>query len=204
MKITFKIQSIKLNVSYNLIDHITIIIIAILIKYLLGIENEAKKYLKYYDVKNLSNFSLISSVTEHNADKPIIILADDNIIINHSNKKIFEKIIYELKLDFEIEIVSDGLDIIKLCLNNEKNYNNKIKAIFTDENMDYCSGSDAIRFIRNFERIKNKKPVIIVSITCNVDNKINDHIISAGADYVLGKPLSKNSVFNIFKICNFK
>lgn len=160
--------------------------------------------MKYSETKNFSNYSLISSIKGHKGDKPIIILADDNIIINNSNKKIFEKIICELKLDFEIEIVSDGLDIIKLCLDNEKNYNHKIKAIFTDENMDYYSGSDAIKFIRNFEKIKNKTPVNIVSITCNVDNKTNKEILKAGADYVLEKPLSKSSVFNILKTYKFQ
>ncbi len=98
-----------------------------------------------------------------------------------------------------IYLGSDGLDIIKTVLNHDKNYNSIIKCIFTDENMEYFSGSEAIKFIRNLERIKNYQKAKIVSITCHEDSKIADYIIKAGADFVISKPLTKNILTNILK-----
>ncbi len=98
---------------------------------------------------------------------------------------------------------SDGLDIIKTVLNNDKNYNSIIKCIFTDENMDYFNGTEAIRFVRKFEQVKNHKKTNIISITCHEDNKITDHIIKAGADLVISKPLTKSILLNTLKKIGF-
>jgi len=124
---------------------------------------------------------------------------DDNEIINNSNKKIFETLIKDLQLNYNVVLGSDGLDIIKIALRHEKNYNQIVKAIFTDENMDYFNGSDAIRFIRNLEKTKNYQKTKIVSMTCHEDNKIIENIIKIGADCVMSKPLTKNMLLNTFK-----
>ncbi len=122
----------------------------------------------------------------------MILVIDDNDIINMSNKKIFETVIRENNLNLMIYLGSDGLDIIKTTLRYEKNYNSIIKGIFTDENMDYFSGSEAIKFVRKFEQVKNYKKSKIISMTCHEDNKITDHIIKAGADLIMSKPITKN------------
>jgi len=98
-----------------------------------------------------------------------------------------------------IYLGSDGLDIIKTVLNHDKNYNSIIKCIFTDENMEYFMGSEAIKFVRRFEEVKHYQKTKIISMTCHEDNKITDHIIKAGADLVISKPLTKNILLNIFK-----
>jgi len=129
----------------------------------------------------------------------MILVIDDNDIINMSNKKIFETVIRENNLNLMIYLGSDGLDIIKTTLRYEKNYNSIIKGIFTDENMDYFSGSEAIKFVRKFEQVKNYKKSKIISMTCHEDNKITDHIIKAGADLIMSKPITKNILLNMFK-----
>ncbi len=89
------------------------------------------------------------------------------------------------------------MDIIKLYLINE--HTEKIRLIVTDEKMDYLNGSEAIKFIRNIEKIKSKKPISIVSLTCNEDNNVGEIIIKAGANFILNKPMSKQSMKGFLK-----
>ena len=74
-----------------------------------------------------------------------------------------------------------------------------LKGIFTDENMDYFNGTQAIEFSRKLEKAKNYRKTQRVSRTCHEDTMITDYIVEKGADYVLLKPLTKNMVLNIFK-----
>jgi len=150
-------------------------------------------------MKNKKKSSFILQTQSILFDIPIIIIADDNEIINMSNKKIFETIIRENNLNFRIFICSDGLDIIKLVLQHDKNYNSIIKCIFTDENMDYFCGSEAIRFVRKLEKVKIYQQCKIVSMTCYEDNKFIDNIEKAGADLVISKPITKNILLNTMK-----
>jgi len=108
-------------------------------------------------------------------------------------------LIKDLNLNYNVVLASDGLDIIKLALQYDKNYNSIIKGIFTDENMDYFSGSEAIQFIRKLEKVKNYQKTKIVSMTCYDDMKTTEHIIKIGADCIVSKPLTRNILLNTFK-----
>ena len=66
--------------------------------------------------------------------------------------------------------------------------------MITDENMDYLNGSEAIKIIRNIGKRRNKKPINTISLTCNEDNLVGQIILKAGADFILNKPLSKQSI----------
>lgn len=123
-------------------------------------------------------------------DKPFIILVDDNELINNSNKKLLSDFIKENNLNYNIILGTDGLDIIKLVLKYENKYN-LIKFIITDENMDYYNGTEAIAFIRKFEKVKKLKNTIILTLTCHEDVHMINYIKKLGADNVLSKPLSK-------------
>jgi len=68
--------------------------------------------------------------------------------------------------------------------------------------MDYLNGSEAIMFIRKIEKLKRKKAISIVSLTCNEDNNSGEIIIKAGADFILNKPLSKQTIRSFFKKTN--
>jgi len=140
-----------------------------------------------------------SKETLKKVDKPIILIVDDNEIINNSTRKLFEILIKEYNLNYQLVLGCDGLDIIKLALEYDKDYNSMIKGIFTDENMDFLKGTDGIKFIRKLEKIKNYQKTKIVSITCHEDSKITDYIIKIGADCVVSKPLTKNILLNTLK-----
>jgi len=135
---------------------------------------------------------------------PKVLIADDNEIINNSNKKMVSEILNEKGFEFEIIQLFDGLEIIKYILNNNNNYE-KIKLILTDESMDCMNGSEAISFIRNFEKRKGLKPIQIVSLTCYENLATTNNILKTGADLVLCKPVSKSKLIDIiYKTFNKK
>ena len=148
----------------------------------------------------MSNLSIKSLFTQR--DKKLIILADDNQLINTCTKKIISQLLNEEEItDVEIICVNDGIDVIKLYLNDEDTQ--KIRLIITDENMDYLNGSEAIKFIRNIERLKSKNPICIFSLTCNEDNNSGEMIIKAGANTILNKPLSKQRIKSLIEKNNY-
>ena len=123
---------------------------------------------------------------------------DDNQFINDSLKNLIQKVVTENNKDFQIIQLPDGIDMIK-CIIDDQAHGNMIKCIFTDENMEYINGSEAIKILRNFE-IKNKtKHIKIISISCQENNSSVKLIIDSGADLVLGKPISKQIIFNSLK-----
>lgn len=124
-----------------------------------------------------------------------MLLADDNEVINTSNKKVIAEILKEKKYEYEIVLLNDGLDIIRFALNLQKHYG-LIKFIITDENMDYFNGSEAIKFLRKLEYVKSYKKVQIFSLTCHENNQITNTIFDSGADHVLIKPISKEVIKN--------
>lgn len=122
-----------------------------------------------------------------------IILADDNHLINSCNERIIKGIFKERELfNYEIIKVSDGLDVIKIFLNNENN--DKIKLIITDENMDCFNGSEVIKFIRKVEKLNKLKGIKIASVSSEDDQRHRDYLIGCGADLVFSKPLNKSNV----------
>jgi len=128
----------------------------------------------------------------------IIIIADDNHIINSCNKNVVDQVLKENKTNnYNVILVSDGYEIIKLFLNDD--IRDKIKFIITDENMDFFNGSLAIKFIRNFEKLKRTGCLILASLSSNEDSMMKDYLIKCGAGYVFNKPLTKNNVRQVFR-----
>lgn len=147
-----------------------------------------------------NNTNSISKITCNNyeSDKYKILIVDDNHFINESLRKLLLNVIDEEHLDFDIIIGQDGFDILKSLLENEKKAH-LYKIIFTDENMDFLNGSEAIKLLRIYEKKEKINHINIVSITCYEDLKFVNFILSSGADMVLSKPISKTSIKNIFK-----
>lgn len=131
----------------------------------------------------------------------LIILADDNHLINSCNERIIDGIMAELDLfKYEILKVSDGLDVIKIFLNNE--IKDRIKLIITDENMDFFNGSEMIRFIRKVENLSKLNPIKIASVSSEDEKRHKDYLFDCGADFVFSKPLSKSNVRSALELDN--
>ena len=93
--------------------------------------------------------------------------------------------------------MEDGFDIIQLYLQDQIERN--IKLIITDENMDYFNGSEAIKFIKNFEKLKNIDSLYIVSLSGNEDPNMKEYLKKCGATTCLDKPFSKNNFKTIIE-----
>jgi CheY-like chemotaxis protein len=125
-----------------------------------------------------------------------IIIVDDNIIINDSNKRLVNQILTKKGFESDIVQLFNGLELIKYILNYQNKYED-IKIIITDESMDYMDGSEAITFIRKYEKVKTLKHTKIVSLTCYENLIATKNILNAGADIVLSKPVSKSKLEGI-------
>jgi len=123
---------------------------------------------------------------------------DDNQIICDTMKRLIKTVLDEVKSEIEIVTFQDGFDILKFVIENEKRLQN-IKCIFTDENMDFMNGSEAIKLLRIFEKKEKFVHIYVISTTCYEDPKQVNYILSSGADMVLSKPISKNSIINCFE-----
>lgn len=113
-------------------------------------------------------------------------------------KRLIKTVLDEVKSEIEIVTFQDGFDILKFVIENEKRLQN-IKCIFTDENMDFMNGSEAIKLLRIFEKKEKFVHIYVISTTCYEDPKQVNYILSSGADMVLSKPISKNSIINCFE-----
>lgn len=147
--------------------------------------------------KNL--FSEIIKKTS-NIDLPnIILIVDDNKLIRKSIKNNLEQIIHAKELNFIIEEGYDGVDILKSIIDDQMQ-GNRIKCVFSDENMDYFNGSMASKMIVELERTKKIrcKP-LMVCFTSYMDNTELDQYIRCGFDFVIEKNSKKHDLEHILK-----
>jgi len=68
--------------------------------------------------------------------------------------------------------------------------------------MDYMNGSEAIKIIRKIENMGNIKRISIISLSCHEDPAFRDKIIQSGADFILTKPLTKQSIQSLIDFNN--
>lgn len=136
--------------------------------------------------------------------KNIILIIDDHKEIRESLKNLVSKILRKKNL-LDLYITKEGRDGVDILHNviYDQFENNRIKCILTDENMEYINGSDAIKIIRNLEKSKKIKPIIIASITAFEDEFNKSIIKSTGVNQIFAKPCSEKDLiyfFNEYKI----
>jgi DNA-binding NarL/FixJ family response regulator len=122
---------------------------------------------------------------------PSLLIVDDDLIILNSMKSMVKKVLNKLNLEMQILEGSTGFELIDMV---NDDVDNKIKIIFTDENMPVCEGSDAIRMISDIKKQNNIK---IVSITAVEDLNYIIKILKSGADEVLPKPIHIKTIERI-------
>lgn len=140
---------------------------------------------------NMNNTSILEST------KNKIIIADDNSTVRKSLINILRSFGEKLS-NYELIEVDDGIDIIKEIIADQNN-NNQIKAVFTDENMEYINGSEAIKILRELQKHNKIKNCLYFSITAFEDHESKHKILRAGADLVLSKPASRRQVKEVIE-----
>ena len=144
-----------------------------------------------------TGFTISSSNSTDNDYKFSIVVVDDHKFIRESNVNLIKNVMTTLNMiDFKIIEGCDGIDLLNL-VRLDKDY--KIKYIFTDENMMYLNGSEAVRQIRKFEQDKKIQNYKIFSITAFDDEETKKNILDSGINSILSKPCSKSELLKIFK-----
>ena len=95
----------------------------------------------------------------------------------------------------------DGVDILKYIVEDQKD-NNLIRCVFTDENMEYMDGSDSIQILRQMEQENKIKNVNMISVTSFDDENNRETILSKGANFIINKPCTKDTVFRVLSDLN--
>ena len=133
--------------------------------------------------------------------KKKILIVDDNRFINDSTNILLSRIINELKLNYEIVQLSDGVDIIKHVIDDQRN-GHLIKCIITDENMEYINGSEAVKILRDLENRSVIMRVNVISLSSNNDFYTKEKMKKVGMDLTLEKPVSKSKLLESLKELN--
>ena len=140
----------------------------------------------YFTLNEISNESVSN-----------IIVIDDNQLVRENTARMINSIIFNFKMnDYKILQGSDGVDLLNFVI---KARSNNIKCIFTDENMIYLNGSDAVMIIRKLEQLDKVKSHHIISITAFDDIDTKNKIIKSGINQIISKPCTKTSIIDVFK-----
>lgn len=148
---------------------------------------------------SIKNQSLLSkqSLKLKEIDKDIILICDDSAIILASLEKMMLSI-KEIKEKYLIVKVNDGANIISSVYQDQLSL--KIKAVFTDESMEFINGSLAISILTNAEKEKkiNGKRIYI-SITGFSNPDTVKELEAKGFNQVLQKPISKDIIIKCLR-----
>lgn len=140
-----------------------------------------------------------SSKNNHFLNRSILII-DDNTLILRSYETQIKKILRRCCIN-NIKIIrgSDGIDLLKLITEDQKNGNPTIQCTFIDEHLDFMDGSEAIKIIRNLQNLNKIKPAFI----CRVSGELNSTIIHkdpTDEDISIPKPASEEEIESALKI----
>lgn len=130
------------------------------------------------------NVSLKTSQDDFILENYTVLIADDN----ENNRKVLSEILKEAGVN-AIE-AKDGLEAVQLA--------DKIHPdmVFLDLKMPKCSGTEAIKKLRELKHFKN---VPIIAITASVLNTNLQSIMDCGFNELIFKPISIGSIFNLLK-----
>ena len=125
-----------------------------------------------------------------------ILVIDDHKFVRNSIVNLIKNVLKVLQIkNAEIIEGCDGIELLNIVM---KDKNNLIKYIFTDENMMFLNGSEAVRLIRKLEQDEKIKNYKIVSITAFDDEETKNNILKSGMNKILPKPCLKSDLLNIF------
>lgn len=125
----------------------------------------------------------------------IILICDDILPMRRILKSILSHI-PEVASKYTIKEVKDGIEILKSLIDDQKE-GGRIKAVFTDENMEFMNGSESVRILRNLESLNKLRKCIYFSVTAYDDDSTKQSIMRSGVNELLTKPISITTVYNV-------
>jgi CheY-like chemotaxis protein len=144
------------------------------------------------DTINITNFNFSIAKMLGNDKKFTVLVIDDHKLVRDNTKNLIKGALVTLKLeDYDILEGNDGIDLLNFV---RLDHEGKIKIIFTDENMEYINGSEAIKIMRKLEENKKMKNYTIASISAFDDIVTKKRILDSGANLVISKPTYKSEI----------
>ncbi len=137
------------------------------------------------ETQTISDQSLGSSGSFRTAEKPLILVVEDNKV----NSKLAERIL--TKAGFKVILAFNGEEGIQAFLSNPD-----IKLILMDVSMPIMDGTTASAEIRKFEQAKNLRQTPIFALTAHATEDQSAACFDAGMNEFLTKPLDKSLLFN--------
>lgn len=122
----------------------------------------------------------LNKATSQNRHKPLVLLAEDNLV----NQKVAFKMLE--KAGIQVEIANNGKEAVTSCA--DKIYD----LIFMDCQMPEMDGFDATRAIREQEKKLNRDPTPIIALTANALEGDKAQCLAAGMTDFLAKPLKQD------------
>lgn len=152
-------------------------------------ESHTLKYLNKKALDFLPTSSLYSEdkLTFCDAVKMNILIVDDESITGYSTKNLVTSYCLDNKINPEIVVINNGFEClykVYQCLQS----NIPISIILIDENMPYINGSIICNLIKSIKELCDTKIYMMSS----------QEICNAMADHCYTKPLTKNSIKDIF------
>lgn len=163
---------------------------------------------QFQSKKNIEDTVTFSNEEILNMDNidAIILIVDDDYFCRNTLKSLVQKILSKLSLNKVIvKKGSDGIDTINLVIQDQIKYN-KIKLVISDENMNYCNGSDSYYLLNKmYKNDKLKKIPLWILTALEDDNELKNIKNKSGCDLILKKPASYTLLYeNISKVFQIK
>jgi CheY-like chemotaxis protein len=135
------------------------------------------------------------------SDCSLIVIVDDNKLIRETTINLIKLVLAEMNIIDNYRTIEcvDGIDLLKLIISDTEH---RIKCVFTDENMEYLNGSEAVKIIRRLEEKGKVYKYNIITITAFDDIQTKKNILSSGVNSMLTKPCTKSSMIKILKELN--
>lgn len=141
-----------------------------------------KKVKNHFMTLDLKNFS--------NKNKEKILIIEDSPILKNTLKKQIEKIVLLNNLNVEVIVGSDGVDLLKLIVDDQSK-GNLVKLVISDENMEYMNGSEVLSILNKYSQLgKIKNSPVFICSTAFDDNDTFNYLKKIGLTNIIDKNTS--------------
>jgi signal transduction histidine kinase/CheY-like chemotaxis protein len=124
-----------------------------------------------------------------------IVIVDDNAMLLSSLNNVIKKVLVSNNINnIKIFSGSDGIDLLKIIIDDQKGPN-IIKCVFVDEFMEFMNGTEAIKIIREYEKLNKIRPLFITKVSAMHFEQNSD-----GTNVTLEKPVRDKQIQNVLKL----
>jgi signal transduction histidine kinase len=123
-----------------------------------------------------------------------IVIVDDNAMLLSSLNNIIKKVLVSNNINnVQIFSGSDGIDLLKIIIDDQKG-SNIVRCVFVDEFMEFMNGTEAIKIIREYQKLNKLRPLFIAKVSAmHIERE-------EGVNMILEKPVRDKQIQNVLKL----